>query len=113
MEENELVDYFMAFRESVYLILGLQIIFYSVKVVLKLRNAKISSSRIFLRSENFLRFLEDLFLFSLSCIAMAVLLYFWWITNHEAFRISGGLVSILSLTLLLLSVRNLKLTLEE
>ncbi|RLI13456.1 hypothetical protein DRO35_00020 [Candidatus Bathyarchaeota archaeon] len=106
-------DYFMAFREIVYLILGLQILFYSAKIVSKMRNVNISSSRIFLRSEVFLKFLKNLFLFSLSCMMMAALLYLWWITNHEALRISVGLVSILALILLLLSVRNLKLTLEE
>jgi len=106
------MDYFMAFRETVYVLLGLPILFYGVRILLKLGNVDVSSSRLFLRGDRFLRFLGDLFFFSLLGLIFAILLYLWWLTNLEVFRISGGLISILALTFLLSAVINLSRIVE-
>ena len=102
----------MAFRETVYVFLGLPILSYGARILLKLGNVNVSSSRLFLRGDRFLKFLGDLFFFSLLCLVFAVLLYLWWLMNLEVFRISGGLISILALTFLLSAVRNLSLIVE-
>ena len=102
----------MAFRELMYLALGIPALFYGVKVVTKLGNVEVSSSRVFLRSGMFLGFLKGILLFTLLGVVTAILLYLWWITNLEEFRVSGGLASIGALGFLLFSIRELNILLE-
>jgi len=106
------MDLFMAFRELTYLALGIPALFYGVKVITKLGDAEVSSSRVFLRSGMFLGFLRGILLFTLLGVVTAILLYMWWITNLEEFRVSGGLASIGALGFLLFSIRELNALLE-
>ena len=98
----------MAFREGMFLILGVPTIFYGIKIMLGLKRVDLSSGRIFLRSDRFLLFLKSLLIFTIFCVVAAITLYFWWITELDIMRIIGGLALIGASTLLLLALHQLK-----
>mgnify|MGYP000716386044 CR=1 FL=1 len=54
------MDVFMAFRETIFILLGVPTFIYGIKILLKLKNPNIVSTRIFLRGKAFLGVFIDL-----------------------------------------------------
>ena len=85
------MDVFMAFRETIFILLGVPTFIYGIKILLKLKNPNIVSTRIFLRGKAFLGVLRDLFYASIFGFAASLFLFGWWFTNSDLFRVPAGI----------------------
>ena len=98
----------MLLRETIFLLLAIPMIVFSLKCLMELRRRRVAASRIFLREEEVMAAFRNLFFASISAFPASITLFLWSIFRLELLRLITAILFIMFIVFILISSYKLR-----
>ena len=102
------IDLLMLLRETIFLLLAIPTIVFSLKCLMELRTRRIAAPRIFLGEEDVRAAFRNLFFASIFAFPASITLFLWSIFKLELLRLTTAILFIVFLAFILISSYKLK-----